>query len=59
MDSVNRWCEKCFSGTPHTVIHYGIGTRKHQRKIIGKKIIFGYRCEICAETTTLKPEGKN
>ena len=59
MDSVNRWYEKCFSDTPYTVIHYGIGTIKHQRKIIRKKIIFGYRCEICDETTTLKPEGKN
>ncbi len=40
MDSVNRWCEKCFSNTPHTALD-------SDKIMIGKKTNFEYKCEIC------------
>ena len=55
MDSESRWCEQCFEDTLHTIVKYYIGTRKTNKGIKKGKIIFGYRCEICGETTTLKP----
>jgi len=40
MDSVNRWCEKCFSNTPHTALD-------SDKIMSGKKTNFEYKCEIC------------
>jgi len=40
MDSVNRWCEKCISNTPHTALD-------SDKIMIGKKTNFEYKCEIC------------
>ncbi len=40
MDSVNRWCEKCFSNTPHV-------TLDSDKIMIGKKTNFEYKCKIC------------
>ena len=44
MDSVNRWCEKCFSNTPHTALD-------SDKIMIGKKTNFNINVRFV--------EGKN